>query len=535
MPGGQATRLWSSEGPEFFKSTFAVASIACSILGGVAVLCAAYIFASWITVSLGVWVDIEPDYSGAHMLVYLALAALFSILALWFANRADMVLAKKYVAGGLQFALESNEPPAELAQDIVKTVFLSLDKGVDITRSVAVATYGITIVLAANAISCVYLPGTWSVPILLLTLACLTVQLRFFVLQRRKPATNERARLDARIRFFWLWRLREWPRMMDDTREVDASSDLKPVNYDTITVLPALSVFFLAVLQVTTHWPSESLEMFVDVATTTLVACLLGFGLVAFGQALADITRSPLRRLVINSPLPKTRDRMPAQPDFDGSVNLSDAVLMHPSRKKPVLNEVNLRVEAGTITGVTGSVGSGKTALIKVLLGQVRLDKGTVMFGTFNGQTLANETNQGCVTGLLQGDRPMGLTLMNNIRLSGARNAKEAFDLAAVTGAGIEPNVLPQGLSTMAGDRGAYLSTSEQQRLNLACVLSSNAKILAIDDVISTLGAGRISKVFDFVRENDRTLIIVSSDPEVLARTDIVYRLEDGDLTEIEK
>lgn len=534
MPGEQGTRLLASEGPVIFKSMFAVASMTCSIFGGVAVLCTAYIIASWTTVSFGVWFEIEPDHSGAQLLVCLALAASLSILALGFADRADTMLAKKYVGRSLQFALESNEPPAELAQDIVTSVFLTLDQGVDITRSAAVATYGITIVLGASVISCVYLPATWSVPLLLLTLACLTVQLRFVFLQRRTLATVEWARLDARVRFFRLWRLREWPRMMAEMKEVDASSDLKPVNYDKIAILPALPVFLLAALQITTHWFSESLEVFVDVSITTLVTCLLGMGLVLFGQALTAIARSPLHRLVLKNHLPTAKDEMPAQPEFDGSVNLSDAVLTHPSRKKPVLNEINLRVKAGTIVGITGSVGSGKTSLIKVLLGQARLDKGTVKFGTCDGSMLANKTNQGCVAGLLQGDRPMGLTLMNNIRLSGARNAKEAFALAAVTGTGIEPSVMPQGLSTMAGDIGTYLSTSEQQRLNLACVLSSNAKILAIDDVISTLGARRISRVFDFVRKENRTLIVVSSDPEVLAGTDIVYRLEDGDLAEIE-
>ena len=222
-----------------------------------------------------------------------------------------------------------------------------------------------------------------------------------------------------------------------------------------------------------------------------------------------------------------------AAPSLAGPVELVEAAFAY-APDTPRLGPLSGRIEAGRLTGLTGPSGGGKTTLADLLTGLLALDAGEIRI---EGRPLSAMDLKAWRNRLAYAPQDGVLfheTVEANLRW-GADGASEA-DLWAVletVGAANLVRGLPEGLQTLAGERGVRFSGGERQRLGLARALLRRPAMLILDEATSALPLEDERGVIEAIRR-DRpglTVLMISHRPETLALCDAVFRLEDGRLT----
>ena len=190
---------------------------------------------------------------------------------------------------------------------------------------------------------------------------------------------------------------------------------------------------------------------------------------------------------------------------------------------------VDLRLPAGTLTVITGRVGSGKTTLVRAFLGLLPLDGGVICW---NGRPVDDPATflvppRAAYTA--QVPRLFSDSLRQNILL-GRSDDPAALD-AAIRGAVLEHDVrsLPDGLDTPVGSRGVRLSGGQVQRVAAARMLVRDPDLLVIDDLSSALDVETERTLWERLFDGrQRTCLAVSHRRAALARADHIIVLREG-------
>lgn len=193
------------------------------------------------------------------------------------------------------------------------------------------------------------------------------------------------------------------------------------------------------------------------------------------------------------------------------------------------IENVNLSLERGTLTVITGRVGAGKTTLVQTLLGLLPGEKGVI---TWNGQVVDDPAlffvpPHSAYTG--QVPRLFSETLKANILL-GLREEQTDLERAIHT-AVLEQDVagFEAGLETVIGTRGVKLSGGQVQRAAAARMLAREAELLVFDDLSSALDVETEQLLWQrLFATRDCTYLVVSHRRAVLQRADHILVLKDG-------
>ncbi len=192
---------------------------------------------------------------------------------------------------------------------------------------------------------------------------------------------------------------------------------------------------------------------------------------------------------------------------------------------------INLRLRRGTLTVITGQVASGKTTLLRTLLGLLPKETGDILW---NDQPIADPASffvppRSAYTP--QVPHLYSETLAENILLG---LPETAVDLpAAIRGAVMGRDVaeLENGLRTLIGARGVKLSGGQQQRAAAARMLARAAELFIFDDISSALDVETERILWDQLfnqRPSSRTCLVVSHRRAVLQRADTILLLQNG-------
>jgi ABC-type multidrug transport system fused ATPase/permease subunit len=191
--------------------------------------------------------------------------------------------------------------------------------------------------------------------------------------------------------------------------------------------------------------------------------------------------------------------------------------------------DVDLRLERGTLTVVTGRVGAGKSTLLRAALGLLPLDAGTICW---NGETIDDPAAflvppRAAYTA--QVPRLFSETLRQNILLGLPEDAEAMRD--AVHGAVLERDIatLEAGLDTPVGSRGVKLSGGQVQRAAAARMLVRDPELLVIDDLSSALDVETERTLWKRMFEHGEvTCLAVSHRRAALTQADHIIVLKDG-------
>lgn len=214
------------------------------------------------------------------------------------------------------------------------------------------------------------------------------------------------------------------------------------------------------------------------------------------------------------------------------AVNLEDITYHYPNSDKLIFNHASVSFPIGKSIGVVGASGAGKTTIIDILLGLLKLETGKVMADDADIQEHYREwlANVGYI--------PQMIFLLDaDIRKNVAFGVpEEEIDEErlwyALKEAQLDEFVktLPEGVNTGIGERGIRLSGGQRQRIGIARALYNDPEVLILDEATSALDNDTEAAIMDSINRlhGKKTLIIIAHRLQTIEKCDMVFRVEDG-------
>ena len=202
----------------------------------------------------------------------------------------------------------------------------------------------------------------------------------------------------------------------------------------------------------------------------------------------------------------------------------------------PVLRDINLRAEAGTITALVGKSGAGKSTLMSLLLRLYDLDQGEVLFNDTSLPEMRTQDIRQNVAIALQRQVLFSGSVAHNIAYGSKDESLPVIEEAAkIACAHNFISELENGYDTDLGESGGRLSTGQKQRISLARAIIRDPKILILDEPTSALDAETEMAVMKNLRGwgEDKIIFIVTHRVTTIRHANQIVVLKNGQVEEI--
>ena len=201
----------------------------------------------------------------------------------------------------------------------------------------------------------------------------------------------------------------------------------------------------------------------------------------------------------------------------------------------PVVHGVSLQAKSGQTVALVGPTGAGKSTLLNLLTRFYECGAGRILIDGRSAKDLSKEWLRDRIGYVTQESFLFNASIRENLTLA-RRDASEDELWAALRAANAEAFVkgLPEGIDTVAGERGTRLSGGERQRISIARALLKNPPILLLDEATSAVDNETerlIQGALANLREN-RTCFVIAHRLTTVREADLICVLEDGAIVE---
>ena len=198
----------------------------------------------------------------------------------------------------------------------------------------------------------------------------------------------------------------------------------------------------------------------------------------AFIQALTSI-----ERLMDLQELEQEPEEEPKLISSAPEIVVDHLTYSYPGAAEPVLNDFSCQFPAGKMTVIAGPTGIGKSTLIRLVLGLLKPEDGSVTVGGFP----AGSALRGNFMYIPQGNSLLSGTIRSNLQLAAPHATDEEIKAALTTAMAQFVLGLPEGLDTPCGEVGSGLSEGQAQRIAIARALLRPGGVLILDESTSAL------------------------------------------------
>ena len=223
----------------------------------------------------------------------------------------------------------------------------------------------------------------------------------------------------------------------------------------------------------------------------------------------------------------------PRHPE-DGSVTLTDVHFSYDG-KTDVIKGVSLQVQPGQTVALVGPSGGGKSTLASLIVRFFDVGSGSIRIGGADVRDIPKEELMDTVSFVFQNSRLLKGSILDNVKL-GRPDATEEEVLAALRTAQCMDIIekFPEGVHTVIGTKGVYLSGGEQQRIAIARAVLKNAPILILDEATAFADPDNEAKVQAAFAElaKGKTVIMIAHRLSTVADADCIYVVQDGQIAE---
>ena len=218
--------------------------------------------------------------------------------------------------------------------------------------------------------------------------------------------------------------------------------------------------------------------------------------------------------------------------NIEKKIELKDIVFKYPNTEVFIFDHANMEIPIGQAVGIVGTSGAGKTTVVDILLGLLRVQQGQILADGVE----VREHYQSWLKNI--GYIPQTIFMIDStIRRNVAFGfADEDIDDEKVWRALKEAQLdefvkgLPEGLDTSIGERGIRISGGQRQRIGIARALFEDPEVLVLDEATSALDNETEAAIMDSINRlhGKKTLVIIAHRLQTIEKCDIVYRVEHG-------
>lgn len=219
----------------------------------------------------------------------------------------------------------------------------------------------------------------------------------------------------------------------------------------------------------------------------------------------------------------------------DNSIKLSGVKFKYAKATENAINGVDLTVAPGEHIALVGPSGGGKTTLASLIARFWDTTEGQILIGGEDVRDIPKKELSETVSFVFQDAKLLKMSVLDNVRLSKPNATKEEV-LKALHDAQCDDiaEKLPNGVDTVIGANGVYLSGGEQQRISIARVMLKNSPILILDEATAFADPDNETKVQEAfsAMSKGKTVIMIAHRLSTVTNADRIYVLENGKVAE---
>lgn len=263
--------------------------------------------------------------------------------------------------------------------------------------------------------------------------------------------------------------------------------------------------------------------------------CTVMMTRILFSSENTMLTKDAVNRIQsILKEKPLEEAQQPKEPK-DASIDFENVTFTYNQNTAPALENVSLEVPQGKVIALVGPSGGGKTTMASLVPRFWDVDKGNVKIGGVNVKDISTKKLMEKISFVFQNTYLFKQSLKENIRAA-KPNASDEEILKAAKAAQCEEifEKLPDGIDTIIGSKGVYLSGGETQRIALAKAILKDSDIIVLDEATAFADPENEHKIQTALAEltKNKTVIMVAHRLSTVKNADCIVVLDKGKIIE---
>lgn len=219
----------------------------------------------------------------------------------------------------------------------------------------------------------------------------------------------------------------------------------------------------------------------------------------------------------------------------DMSITFDHVSFRYEDAAKNALHNINLEIREGEHVAFVGPSGGGKSTLASLIARFFDTTEGQIKIGGVNVRDIPSEQLMNMVSFVFQDSKLLKMSIYDNVRI-GRKDATREEVMEALKNAQCEDIIgkLPDGIDTVIGAKGTYVSGGEAQRLSIARAMLKNAPVLILDEATAYAdpdNEAKVQQAFSKLSEG-KTVIMIAHRLSSVVDADRICVLKDGEIVE---
>jgi len=220
----------------------------------------------------------------------------------------------------------------------------------------------------------------------------------------------------------------------------------------------------------------------------------------------------------------------------DNDIIVEEVRFRYPEAGRFAVDGISLQIRPGQKLAFVGPSGGGKTTLASLIARFFDVTEGRITLGGVDLRDIPKNVLMNRISFVFQDSRLLKTSILENVRLGRPTASREEV-LEALHKAQCDDILekLPDGIDTVIGTKGTYLSGGEQQRVAIARVMLKNTPVVILDEATAFAdpdNEARVQKAFSAMSSEGKTLIMIAHRLSSVTGADCIHVLEEGRVTE---
>ncbi len=272
--------------------------------------------------------------------------------------------------------------------------------------------------------------------------------------------------------------------------------------------------------------------IFYILITSVLTTTLMKVAYAGESQMIVEDALNRMDEILDQGQLPNVTEGAAIQ---DASIKLQDVTFAYDEAKENAIDGITIDIKAGDHVAFVGPSGGGKTTLASLIARFWDVKSGSISIGGVDVRNINTDELMNQVSYVFQDSKLLKASILENVRM-GRPDATDEEVLEALKNAQCSDIIekLPQGVNTVIGSKGTYVSGGEMQRLSIARAFLKNAPVLILDEATAFADPDNeklVQLAFEKLSKN-KTVIMIAHRLSTITNADCIYVLKDGKIAE---